>query len=88
MKIKEGFVLREVLGQTVVVPIGENSKKFHGMIKMNKTGADIWKGVEEGLSENEIAQRLVEKYSEVDMEVALRGTRKIIAKMKEAGIIE
>ena len=38
MKIKEGYVLREVAGQAVVIAVGEASKTFHGMINLNETG--------------------------------------------------
>ena len=88
MNIKEGFVLRTVMGETVVVPIGETSEKFHGMIKLNETGAHIWRGVADGLSEDEIAKSLMEKYEDVDYETALRGTQKIIGMMKDEGILE
>lgn len=88
MKIKEGYVLRTVMGETVVVPVGETSEKFHGMIKLNQTGADIWKGVAEGLTEDEIAKSLMEKYEGVDYETALRGTQKIVNQMRNEGIIE
>lgn len=43
MKIKDGFVIRQVGGEHVVVPVGERSKEFHGMINMNETGAFLWK---------------------------------------------
>ena len=43
MKIKKGFVLRVVGGESVVVPVGELSKTFHGMINLNETGAFLWK---------------------------------------------
>ena len=43
MKIKKGFVLRVVGGESVVVPVGEMSKTFHGMINLNETGAFLWK---------------------------------------------
>ena len=43
MKIKKGFVLRVVGGENVVVPVGEMSKVFHGMINLNDTGAFMWK---------------------------------------------
>ena len=43
MKIKKGFVMREVGGANVVVPVGEMSKNFHGMINLNETGAFLWK---------------------------------------------
>ena len=43
MKIKKGFVLRVVGGESVVVPVGELSKTFHGMINLNETGAFLWR---------------------------------------------
>lgn len=42
MKIKSGFVIRKVGGESVVVPVGEMSKHFHGMINLNETGAFLW----------------------------------------------
>ena len=42
MKIKNGFVVRKVGGECVVVPVGEMSKKFHGMINLNSTGEFLW----------------------------------------------
>lgn len=37
MKLKDGFVLREVAGQTVVIGVGALSEQFHGMIRLNDT---------------------------------------------------
>ena len=42
MKIKKGFVVRKVGNEHVVVPVGELSKTFHGMINLNETGAFLW----------------------------------------------
>jgi hypothetical protein len=42
MKIKKGFVIRKVGDSHVVVPVGELSKTFHGMINLNDTGAFMW----------------------------------------------
>ena len=42
MKIKKGFVVRKVGDAYVVVPVGELSKTFHGMINLNETGAFLW----------------------------------------------
>lgn len=87
MKIKEGFVLRDVVGQAVVIAVGEASKKFHGMINLNSTGKVIWQGVENGLSEDEIADKLAERF-EVDHETAKGDVQRIIRKMQEAGVLE
>ena len=76
MKIKSGFVVRQVGDDFVVVPVGEMCKQFHGMINVNETGAMLWKffsaehTLEEAVDmllgefnvEREIAQADVEKF--------------------------
>ena len=47
MKIKEGFVLRQIADQWMVVPIGSMAEKIHGLIALNETAADIWKILED-----------------------------------------
>lgn len=42
MKIKEGFILRNVAGSYVVVPIGEATLDFNGMMSLNETGAFLF----------------------------------------------
>lgn len=87
MRIKQGFVMRDVAGQAVAIATGEASKSFHGMVKLNGTGADIWRGVEEGLGEAAIAERIAAKY-EVDPERARQDVDAFIARMREAGLVE
>lgn len=87
MIIKNGFVLREVAGKAIVIAVGEASKTFHGMINLNGTGKDIWQGVADGKSAEQIAQKLMEDY-EVDYEKAKEDTENIIAQMWDAGILE
>ncbi|NSF73105.1 PqqD family protein [Blautia wexlerae] len=86
-KVKDGFVLREVAGQAVVIAVGEASKSFHGMINLNETGRVIWQAVEQGLDVDAIAQKLVQDY-EVDMELAHRDAVSMLEQMESAGILE
>ena len=86
MRIKEGFVLREVAGQVMVIATGEASKDFNGMIKLNCTGKDIWEGLQAGLGEADIANTLQEKY-QIDMEQAKEDTSAFLAKMEEMGFL-
>ena len=62
MKIKNQFVLREVGGESVVVPVGEMSKDFHGMINLNETGAFLWKFFSEEHTVDEAVAAMLEKY--------------------------
>lgn len=86
MRIKNGFVLREVAGQAMVIATGEASKDFHGMIKLNDTGKEIWLGLQEGLSEEKIALKMQEKY-DVDVAKAEEDVKAFVDKMKEAGFL-
>lgn len=86
MKIKEGFVLREVADCFVVMNLGQELN-LGGMITLNETGALIWNGVAEGLDAQSIAEKLVAEY-EVSIETALSDVNGFISKMKEADVFE
>ena len=87
MRVKEGFVLRDVAGQTVVIATGKASKNFHGMIRLNATGKDIWQGLQEGLSDIEISENLSKKY-EIDLEDAENDVKEFLDKIREMGFLE
>ena len=46
MKISEGFVLRKVGKEQVVVALGEASALLNGLIKLNGSGVVLWKQLE------------------------------------------
>ena len=87
MKIKQGFVMRDVAGQAVAIATGEASKSFHGMVKLNDTGAVIWNGIQKGLDEAEIAEQLAAGY-DVEADQALKDVESFIARMRDAGLVE
>lgn len=87
MRIKEGFVLRRVLDEAIVIASGEASKSFHGMIKLNDTAADVWQWLSEGKTEEEVAKALAEKY-EISLELAAKDTKAMLATMAEKGFLE
>ncbi|MBQ9544170.1 MAG: PqqD family protein [Clostridia bacterium] len=90
-KLKKGFVLRKVAGQTLVVATGEASKDFHGMIKLNESAEVIWKELAAGKSDKEIADRLMEVYAEdddFDRKRAEEETAKFLKAIEDAGFFE
>ncbi len=86
MRIKDGFVLREVAGQAMVIATGEASKDFYGMIKLNETGKEIWSTLQEGKSQAEIVAHLQDKY-EVEAEQAEKDVAAFINQMEEMGFL-
>ena len=69
MKIKEGFILREVAGTKVVVPIGEATLDFNGIMSLNDTGAFLFDKMIKGISREELICELVNEYG-IDEQLA------------------
>ncbi len=87
MKIKEGYMLREIAGNFVVVPVGIASKEFNGVITLNSTGAFLWKELMNGLSITDLIDRLVATY-EVEKEVAAKDVNNFVSILKGANLVE
>ena len=86
MKVKDGFVLRDVAGQAVVIATGAASETFHGMVKLNATGAVIWRAVAEGRTAEEAAERLAGQF-DVPVEQAKADVDGFIEKMRAEGFL-
>lgn len=87
MKIKEGFLLRNVAGNNVVVPLGQNSIDFNGMISLNETGAFLFEKMLSEISREELIKAVVEEY-EVEEAVATTDVDNFIEKVKGEGLFE
>ncbi len=87
MKIKEGFMLREVADNFVVVPVGSASIEFKGLINLNSVGAFIWKCLEKDTTTEEVAEKLALEY-EIDEKLALHDTEVFITRLKEANLLD
>ena len=86
MKIREGFILRKIGDDIIVVPVGKASADFHGMIKLNNTAADIWKCIAEGKGEDEIVATLLDKY-DVSDDDARKAVKATIDTLNKAGVL-
>lgn len=78
MKIKNGFVLRKVGKEQVVVAIGEAAALLNGLIKLNASGVMLWKQLEKGAQRSELVDTLLERYditheqAELDVDAFLK----------------
>ena len=86
MKIKKEFILREIVGDIVLVPINKSTSKFDGLITMNEIGKFIWENIESAKDEEELLQRILDEY-EVDKDVAKADLDEFLGKLKAVDII-
>lgn len=84
LKTKKGFLLRRLGDEFMVVAIGEASKSFNGMIRLNDTGAFYWKELEKGSSEDDLIAKTLERYEGVDQETARRDVREFLQSIEVA----
>lgn len=87
MKIKEGYMLREVAGNSVVVPVGAASLDFNGIITLNEVGAFLWEALLEDKEEQQLVALVVDTY-DVSEDTAGKDIHEFLGKLKEASLLE
>ena len=88
MKIKKGFVLREMCGENIVTAEGLEHINFNKLISLNSTAAFLWNKVaDKEFTAEDIAQYLVEEY-QIEMELALKDSEALCQAWINAGVAE
>ena len=87
MKVRDGFILREVGDQPVVVAVGGASQYFNGMVKLNASGKFLFEQLKDDKSEDDLVKAMTEKY-EVDEETARKDVQSFVETLVKPGIIE
>ncbi len=88
MRIKEGFTLREIIGQFVVIGEGLKQVNFNKMISLNESAAYLWKGVEgKDFTVEDLTKLLTDRY-EVGEEQAASDAAAIAQKWIDAGVVD
>ena len=87
MKLKKNFVLREVVGTWVVLPLGVETVNFSGMLQLNDSGAFLWRTLENGGDKNTLIEALLNEY-EVTVELAEADVDKFLTKLNDFGCLQ
>ena len=84
VKTKRGFILRRLGQEHMIVPVGEASKGFNGMIRLNETGAFYWKELEQGITEEMLVEKAMERFEDLEQETAQRDIREFLDSIQVA----
>ena len=87
MKIKEGYLVREVAGSTLAIPVGEEAGSFGGMLRLNETGEVLWHLLEEDTDAAALVDALLAEYEGVDRETAARDVEAFLEGLRKNGIL-
>lgn len=87
MKRNENFLLRQVAGKQVVVPVGKAASQFNGMLTLNDSGAFLWQLLEQEQTLESMTQALCSRY-EVAEPIAQADARAFLEKLRSVGALE
>ena len=84
LKTKEGFIMRQLGNEYMVVAVGEASKTFNGMIRLNETGAFFWENMEKGIEKAALVDKMLERFEDLDRETAEKDLDEFVEKIRFA----
>ena len=87
MKLKKDYVLRKLTGTWVVLPLGEAAVNFSGMLKLNDSGAMLWRVLEQGGDKNALVEALTGEYN-VSRQQAEADVDDFLTKLMQSGCIQ
>lgn len=86
MKIKQGYILQEIMGKYVIIPI-DSDAELQGMIQMNHIGAFMWKALDTEKTREELIKSLLEEY-DVQLEQVEKDVDVFINELSTNGVLE
>ncbi len=87
MKIKSGFIMKDVAGSKVILPVGERTLELKGIMTFNEVGAEVFNMLDGTNSVETIVNKIVKEY-DVPYETVESDVNKLIEKMRLHGLIE
>ena len=86
MKLKDGFIMRQVAGETIVIPSG-GQMDLNKMITLNETGAFLWKLLETETTQEALVDALLGEYN-VDAQTAAKCVAEFVQKLDGYGFLD
>ena len=87
MKAKEGFVLRNIVDEFILMPVGDNIAEFKGTILLNEVSALIWEKLQNPVSKEDLLQAVLDEF-EVERSVAAADLDDLLTTLRKYGVLE
>ncbi len=87
MKAREGFILRNLAGEYLLMPKGEKIKNYDSVVLMNELSAFVWGKMQNPVTQSDLLEAVLNEY-DVDEKTAREDLDGLLAELKEAGVID
>ena len=87
MKRNANFLLREVAGAVVVVPVGAAARSFPGMMRLNESGRFLWELLEQHQTQESLVNAMINRY-QVGWTQATEDVAAFLTRIRSVGALE
>lgn len=87
MKLRGEFVLRQVMNELVVVPVGSTAREFNGMILLNDVSRVLWEALAKGTTPEALTQAVTDQF-DVSQEEARADILEFLEQLRRTGLLE
>ncbi len=89
MRLNENFLIHDTGNGEILIAVGEETKKFHGIVKLNATGAEICHLLEKSdLSLDQVCEHFYETCPDDDKEMIKKGVSDFIEQLKKINAVK
>ena len=81
------MIVRTIMDDTVLIPVGSAGEKFNGLITLNETALYLWEQLPRVRDEQELIKALLSEY-DVDEKTARQDIGEFLQTLREIGVIE
>lgn len=78
LKTKDGFLLRRLGAENVLIGIGEESKRISGMIRLNGTGVFYWEELKKGTTKEALIEKTLERFDDAVRETVEKDVQEFL----------
>lgn len=87
MRVGDEFILREIAGDYVIIPIGKTALSFNGLISVNEVGAFLWNMLQQDVTMDDLVTGVLAEY-DVDEETAREDIQEFIDQLMKGQILK
>ena len=87
LKINGEFILREVAGDTILVPVGNTALQFNGILALDPVGALIWKGLSGSKDRSAILRDILDQF-EIDAHNAANDLDEFLEQLQAENLLQ
>jgi len=86
MKIKQGYTIRTIASEIIVVPTGEEAIRFNGIITLNKTSKFLFEALSQSQSKESLVKLLLNQY-DVTEDLAKKDVEDFLGILDKQGML-